>query len=97
MKAAQSQRNDSLVANKISQKMQDSLQLTSEQRGQVFTINIQLHEQKSFYRDKYAGTDSVRYYLQKVENTRDSLYRRILPENKYMLYRQKKRNLVNVN
>jgi hypothetical protein len=85
------------LADKIAVKMKDSLSLSSEQKGQLYTINIQLSNQKASVRQQYAGTDSLQLKMQRVENTRDSLYRSVLGEEKYLLYRQKKRNLVNNN
>lgn len=85
------------VADKIAQKMKDSLDLTASQKEQIYQVNMQLHETKMQRRQQYGGTDSVRFYVQRVENTRDSLYRPILGEEKYQLYRQKKSNLVNNN
>jgi hypothetical protein len=83
------------VAEKISQKMKDSLDLNEEQRKNVYALNIRLHSRKMEVRQKFAETDSLSRYFQRIENTRDSLYREILPEEKYLLYRQKKKNLVN--
>ncbi len=83
------------VAEKISQKMKDSLSLSEDQRQQVLALNIRLHTRKMEIRQRFAETDSLSRYFQRIENTRDSLYREILPEEKYLLYRQKKKNLVN--
>lgn len=85
------------VAHKIAKKMKDSLDLTSQQRHQVFQVNMQLHNEKTAVRSQYAGADSLGYYIQQVENKRDSLYLPVLGPDKYQLYLQKKRNLVNNN
>lgn len=82
------------VATNIAQKMKDTLGLSDTQKDQLYQINLQLHEAKMARRQQYAGTDSVRIHVQRVENTRDSLYRAVLNEEKYQLYLQKKRNLV---
>lgn len=85
------------VADRIAQKMKDSLGLNDTLKQQLYQINMQLHDAKMVRRQQYAGTDSVRIYVQRVENTRDSLYRRVLNEEKYLLYIEKKKALVNNN
>ena len=83
------------VSQKIAQKMQDSLLLNAQQKDQIYAINMQLHEQKAIVYQQYSSSDLLTYYIQKVENTRDSLYRQVLTETKYQLYKLKKTNLVN--
>ena len=79
----------------IANRMKDSLTLTSNQRNQLYQINIQLHDAKSGIRQTYAGSDSLlTVHIQRIENARDSLYRPVLGEEKYFIYKQKKRNLV---
>lgn len=85
------------LANKIAVKMKDSLSLTEQQQQQVYQLNLQLHQSKINVRQQYAGTDSLRLRVQWVENTRDSLYRGVLTTEQYLLYLQKKRNLINNN
>jgi outer membrane lipoprotein-sorting protein len=85
------------LANRIAQKMKDTLDLSAQQKTQIYTINMQLHYRKMSFRQQYAGTDSVRFYLQRVENTRDSLYHGVLSDEKYLLYQGKKINLVTSN
>jgi len=82
------------VAGHIAQKMKDSLDLTNALKQQVLTINLQLHNQKSVLWQQFATSDSLGVFVQRVENTRDSLYRNILDEGKYILYKQKKKNLI---
>ena len=85
------------LANHIAQKMKDSLGLTEQQRNQVYDINMQLHNQKMSLRQQYGNSDSTRFYTQRIEGTRDSLYHTIITGNTYTLYLQKKRNLVTAN
>lgn len=85
------------LATHIASKMKDTLDLTVQQRNQVYTINMYLHNQKKTERQDYSNTDSLSRRLQRIENKRDSIYHTILPEEKYFLYRQKKRNLVSNN
>jgi hypothetical protein len=85
------------LAEKLAQKMKDSLSLSSSQKQQLYSINMQLHSNKLLVRQQYAGSDSLIINLQKVENTRDSLYKPVLTQQQYDLYRQKKRSLVSNN
>ncbi len=85
------------LSDKIATKMKDSLDLSIGQRGQVFAVNMQLHNQKMAIRQQYSNPDSLRAKLQRVEGMRDSLYKQVLTNEQYMLYRQKKSVLVNNN
>jgi hypothetical protein len=84
-------------ADRIATKMKDTLGLTIPQKNQVYAVNISLYNQKMVVRKQYTNMDSITVQIQRIENKRDSLYHIILPEPKYILYRQKKRNLVSVN
>lgn len=85
------------LANKIAKKMKDSLSLSELQQNQVYEINLQLSEQKSTVRKEYRTSPVLATKIQQVENMRDSLYKEVLTEQQYVLYRQKKRKLVNNN
>lgn len=88
------------LASRMAQRMKDSLNLTSEQKDQLYSINMQLHSRKSAFWQQYsspADTITLRYNLQQVENTRDSLYHTIMPDDKFLLYKQKKRNIIKAN
>jgi hypothetical protein len=85
------------VANKIADKMKDSLGLSQEQRQQVFAINIRLFNYKAEARKRYQNRDSVEIAMQHIENRRDSLYRSLLTEHQLNLYKQKKRVLISNN
>lgn len=89
--------NANALANKIAKKMKDTLGLSSQQRNQIKDVNISLHDQKMAVRSQYTNRDSVSVKLQKIEKTRDSLYRPVLTQQQYDLYKQKKRNLVSNN
>jgi hypothetical protein len=97
LSAVKSQTPGEEIANKIAWKMKDSLQLTDSQRIEIFQINMQITQQKANVRSQYTGSDSLRIKIQQVENTRDDLYQAILSYEKYVLYLQKKRKLVNNN
>ena len=97
MSVAGQQNSAHQLAQKMAQKMKDSLSLTDAQKNQLYNINMQLHNQKMNIRQQYKAGDSLGYYLQRVENTRDSLYHQVLSGEKYLLYRQKKTRLINNN
>lgn len=85
------------VANKIAQKMKDSLNLTDTQKNQLYEANISLYQQKFSVRQQYSNMDSLRIKTQRIENTRDSLYSNILPVSKYQQYLQRKQQLISIN
>ncbi len=85
------------LANHIADKMKDSLNLTNGERNQVYAINIQINTRKANVRQQYTNTDSIGYYLQRIESKRDTMYHAVLPTLKYLLYKEKKRNLVRAN
>lgn len=88
-----------VYANKIANRMKDSLDLETSQRNQLFTISKQLGEQKKAVWTQYPESDtlSIKLNLQRIENSRDSLYRPVLGEQKYSLYLQRKREMLNNN
>ena len=87
-----------VIASKIAQKMKDSLVLTLTQKEQLYGINIQMANEKKLVWNQYAGKDSlIRIHLQRIESSRDSLYKPVLTEEQFSLYRLKKRSLVNNN
>ena len=85
------------LSGRIAQRMKDSLLLTTPQQESIYTINMQLHSQKMALRQQHLSADTLRLQFQKIENGRDSLYRQILSPDQFLLYKQKKRNLVNGN
>lgn len=85
------------LANRIAQKMKDTLSLTDSQKSRLYDINMQLHSQKMAARKPSAQSDLLRAAFQKIENTRDSLYYIVLADDKFILYKQKKSRLVNNN
>lgn len=80
---------------KISVKMKDSLNLSEKEQAAIYEINKQLSDKSFLVWKQYGQRDSVQHFLQRIENTRDSLYKTGLPNEKYWLYREKKRSLVN--
>lgn len=85
------------IAEKIAQRMKDSLLLSDKQKDSIYSLNIRLNNEKAQLRSQYADMDSLQYHTQRVEASRDSLYRTVLDEEKYRLYKTKKRNLITNN
>ena len=84
-------------ARKIALKIKDSLNLNGNEMNQLEAINLSIHNQKKQAMASGLGRDSIGRRLQRIEGTRDSLYRQVLPADKFDLYKQKKKNLVNNN
>ena len=85
------------VANRITNRLKDSLDLNQDQRKAIKQINQQLHAQKQAAMKQYAGTSQVGPAIQKIENTRDSLYKLVLPDEKFLAYKNKKATLLKAN
>lgn len=79
----------------IAKKMKDSLGLTATEMSQVKEVNLFLASRKQSAFKEFTKRDSLQMNLQRVENMRDSLYKGVLPVEKYKLYKEKKRNLIN--
>lgn len=96
---AYSQQNPvEIYASKISTRMKDTLSLTDSQRQKIYTLSKELGEQQKNVWLQYPSSDSlVQRHIQQLENSRDDLYRPVLGEEKYLLYREKKRMLLNNN
>ncbi len=85
------------VTDRISQKMKDSLWLNTTEFSKIDSLNQLLYTRKMELRQQYGQPDSLTIYTQRVEKSRDSLYRLFLSVEKYQLYKQKKRNLISNN
>jgi hypothetical protein len=68
--------------------------LTHEQILQIYSINIELGNQERELQSKYGNSDSIMVHMQSLEVKKDSYYRKVLPQDKYQLYKQKKLKLV---
>jgi hypothetical protein len=85
------------LAHKIADKMKDSLTLSNQQRAKIFQVNMDLFRQKDAARKKSTDRVTVGNDIQSIEKQRDSLYKLELTPGQYLLYMQKKRNLVSSN
>jgi hypothetical protein len=85
------------LSHHIADKMKDTLDLSNQQRAEVFQINKDLTDKKDKARKKSNDRAIVGPDIQGVERTRDSLYKEVLTVPQYILYLEKKRNLVTAN
>ena len=83
------------LAHRIANKMKDSLNLSNQQTAKIFVANMDLHRQKAQAMSKPTGRPQITSDLQRIENSRDTLYKTILSTAQFNLYLEKKRNLVN--
>lgn len=82
----------------ISKKMKDTLSLNNVKATEIYLINIDLHNKKANARNIYANDiNQLRNAIQKIENTRDSLYAKVLNPQQYSLYKIKKGKLITIN
>lgn len=93
--SVKAQNNAQVFAGKVADRMKDSLHLSTQQRNTIYSVSIQLADRKLAVRQQFQQVDSIRYHMQRVENTRDSLYRNVLDEQQYLLYKSKKMILLN--
>lgn len=80
-------------AAELAQKMKDTLSLTEQQKSQIQTATTTIQGTKSGLRQLYVGR-ALDYYLMMAEEDRDAVYKNILPEDKYSLYKQKRSTLL---
>jgi hypothetical protein len=85
------------ISEKIAQRMKDSLSLSEQQKDSIYSLNILLSNRKAEFRKQYTDIDSLQIHFQRVERLRDSLYKTILGDEKYLLYKTKKRYLISNN
>lgn len=83
-----------LLAEKIANRMRDSLDLSGSVRDSIVTINKQINSAKKEKMVAGGVYDDIRKQIQQIENRRDSLYQVILSADKFLLYKQKKSMLI---
>ena len=87
-----------ILAQKIAQKMKDSLGLTQIQKNRIFTVNMKLYSLKKDVRLKNQNNINViTQQIQNIEKTRDGLYKLILNIAQYENYKLKKSKLITNN
>ncbi len=85
------------VTQRITKNLIDSLGLSEKQSIQINDINKQLQEFKMEQWKIYSNRDSLRMAIQRIENTRDSLYKAVISEESFIKYKKKKASLINNN
>lgn len=86
------------LAAKLALRMRDSLQLTTTVQQQLYETNMQLHYRKmSMWQQFKNSPDTLTRMIQRVENSRDSLYKRIIGEEKFGIYIIRKKTIINNN
>jgi len=85
------------TASKVAQNMADTLNLNESERLQIYNINMDLYRQEKLIMESNLPKDSIESSLQKIENKRNGLYKAILTNEKYLIYKQKKRFLLRTN
>ncbi len=83
-------------ASQIAQKMKDSLSLSDQQKSQVEAATLDVQNMKANLRQLY-NSRALDYYLLMAEDNRDTVYKNLLPPDKYLLFRQKKTTLLGNN
>lgn len=92
---AKSQQNmGQRIAAAVAQKMADSLGLTGSQKQQVYNINMQLLGQKTSARAQHPSNNELETQIQNIENGRDSLYKAVVGNEKFTLYKRNKIALI---
>jgi hypothetical protein len=92
--AAQNSSTSTHLAEKIAQKMADTLQLSSIEKSKILSINLELQRQKLDARTNSNDMAVLTRKIQSIENKRDSLYKTVLSVQKYELYMHKKQSLI---
>ena len=89
------QQSTEQTALSIANRLKDTLGLSVIQKDSIYAINLHLNNQKSLVRSQYTQQDSIQKYIQRIESTRDNLYRQVFSDdNKYMMYKTKKLKLL---
>ena len=91
--SAQSTRD---ISRHVADKMKDSLNLSQVQRDSILSKNQQLQAMKIAARQN-ASAETMQAQLQNIEKMRDSLYRPVLTQYQFELYKEKKRALISAN
>ena len=95
--AAQATTSDE-AALQLATRMRDSLMLSTTQYDSIYAINQQINQRNTAARLQYSQqSDSLQASLQRIEYSRDPLYRPVLGVDKYLLYKSKKRALLTGN
>lgn len=78
----------------FTERMKDSVHITKQQSVEINSVNQFLAREKLILRQQISHPDSLQRKTQQVENMRDSLYKKILSSEQYIIYKKKKRFLI---
>ena len=81
-------------ADAAAMRMRDSLALNNAEFTRIQVVNFQLIKQKTTQMNRAESHEVKRQKIQRIENTRDSLYQKILPASKYERYLRLKHLLI---
>lgn len=82
------------AAGRIAQRLTDSLVLSASQKNMIYSVTLNLNNQKVQINQQYQQLDSAKARLAIVENQRDALYQPILTPAQYQLYLTKKLQII---
>lgn len=83
-----------MLSIQIAKRMKDTLGLSDLQYRSIYQANLNLLNQKTAVRQLHTKMDSLRVYIQRIENGRDLLYQPVLTPGQYLAYKQKKIRLI---
>ncbi len=84
-----------LLAERMAQRMRDSLDLNATERQKICEINLSLYKRKEdAWKSAGGNTNAIQKQLQQIENTRDAQYKEVLDAEKFAAYKQKKKFII---
>jgi len=94
--SSMAQTNQEKSSKYLAERLRDSLTLTEKEYQELFKINLILEEQKKNARSMNEVILIKTKKVQKIENSRDSLYAIILNQKQLEIYKLRKNSLLNV-
>jgi len=94
--SSMAQTNQEKSSKYLAERLRDSLSLTEKEYQELFKINLILEEQKKNARSMNEDILIKTKKVQKIENSRDSLYAIILNPKQLEAYKHRKSSLLNV-
>ena len=86
------------LATRLANRIKDSLDLSENERNKILSVNLELHKRKLNVRNEYSDPGELKYFIQQIENTRDSLYKSSIDtDEKFQAYLSRKKSLLQSN
>jgi Spy/CpxP family protein refolding chaperone len=85
------------TAQHIAEKMAQELGLTPPQKVKIADINRTLVRKKMEAMGRTQDKGSIGPDIQKIENSRDSLYQQVMTDEQFLIYKDRKSALINRN